>query len=163
MVIGPVWPPRRKASAARPPACPAPTMTTARSIRSCGFAPLLCSSMLGRIDEQPSVDDMHSPGPEGDGAWRGGRTARADVKASLMERTFDLGSHDEAFGQRPGPVSALILSGIKPPSHTEDGIRHVLDHHANRCVGFDLRGRTQSNKLGLGYPRFGRHLFVLYC
>src|SRR5205823_1465475 len=39
-VIGPTWPPARKASAARPPACPAPTITTRVFDRFTAFAPL---------------------------------------------------------------------------------------------------------------------------
>jgi hypothetical protein len=98
--------------------------------------------MLGRINAEPAVDGVDSPRPQGLGAWCGGRAARTDVEASLMERTFDLGSHDETIGQRSRAVRTLILSDIELPVQAEDSIGRVVHQHPDGCIGLDLGGGT---------------------
>ncbi len=85
----------------------------------------LCS--CGSMSTWPSTTRAF-PGPEGLDARRGGGRAGADIETPLVERAFDLGSHDKAFRQRAGAVSALILGHIKLSVQAEHGIGLVPDH-----------------------------------
>jgi hypothetical protein len=100
------------------------------------------SVLLGRVYTELSVHDMDGPDPESLGARRGCRAARTDVESPLMERAFDLGSHDEAFGQRPGTVGTLILRGIELPIEFEHRVRQVIQHDSDRRIGLDIGSGT---------------------
>jgi hypothetical protein len=86
------------------------------------------------INQQLPVESVNCPGSQCDRAGSGGRLTRANVETALVERAFDLGAHDEAFGQRSGTMSALILGGEELSVHAKNRICLPVEHDPDRRI-----------------------------
>jgi hypothetical protein len=116
--------------------------------------------MFVGIDEKLPVESVNFPGFQGDGAGRRGRLARADVETALVERAFDLGTHDESFSQRPGTVRALILGGEKPSIQAENRVCLPVELDPDRHVRLYSGGGTQRDEPDVGNVSVGRHVSI---
>jgi len=109
----------------------------ATALRSLGY-----TAVLGRVDVEAAVNDMHCPCPQPLSAGRARRAAGADIEAPLVERTFDLAPDDQALRQGSGTMSTMILSDIKLPIAAEDCVGNVVTDDLYRCIGPDIGSGT---------------------
>ena len=101
--------------------------------------------MLGRVDAELTVPDMHGPDFESRRTGGSGGLAGADVETTLVKRTFDLAPEHKPFRQGPRAMGTFVLGRIELTVEVEHRVSRAVHHDTQGSVRNQLARGTQFN------------------
>src|SRR6185369_472628 len=140
------------ASAARPPAWPAPTITMRRA-----SAMAVSAGVEADIDHAPVEADRIGLEIEADRS--AACLARRDVEAPLMARTFDDLAQDEAVGQMGLLMGAVARARVIARRGAIKGIGRTSMVEAAHILDLDVLGRADGDPM----ERLAQRVFSRIC